>query len=150
MPDTATARHALPNLFLGQAQKEVTHNEALARIDALLHPVVEAELATAPPGLTLADDGHCWLIAAAATGPWAGKDKQIARWTGGSWRYLMPVEGMIIWDVAERKRRFYIDGSWVAPGAVDSPAGGAVIDVEARAALAALLQHLRDICVIDS
>lgn len=148
MPETATARHALPNLFVGQSQKEITHNEALARIDALLHPVIEAELATPPTPSVAADDGKCWLIASSATGLWSGKERQIARWSAGSWRFLRPVEGTALCDKNSGKRRFYIDGLWTAPAAIADPAGGAVIDVEARAALVAILQHLRAVRAI--
>jgi Protein of unknown function (DUF2793) len=143
MSETETARHALPNLFVGQSQKEVTHNEALARIDALLHPVIEAELAAPPAPLGLGDDGRCWLVANAAIGAWAGKSGQIARWSGGSWRYLSPCEGMMLWDENIGKRRFYISGVWTVSTAITDPAGGSVIDIEARAALVAILQHLR-------
>ena len=131
MPDDVTARHALPNLYVGQAQKEVTHNEALARIDALLHPVLVAKLAEPPIGLTTANDGECWLINSAATGQWAGKSGQIARWSGGSWRFLMPVSGMTVWLASDAKRLFYIAGSWIAPDSIDGPVGGTIIDVEA-------------------
>lgn len=143
MPETVTARHALPNLFVGQSQKEITHNEALARIDALLHPLIEAELATPPTLSVTSDDGKCWLIASGAMGLWSGKERQIARWSAGSWRFLQPVEGMALWDKNSVKRRFYIDGLWTTPAAIADPAGGTVIDVEARAALVAILQHLR-------
>lgn len=150
MPQTATARHALPNLFVGQAQKEITHNEALARIDALLHPTVQATLAAPPSSLGDESDGLCWLIAVASTGAWSGKSDQIARWSGGSWRFIGPVEGMSIVHVAEQVRYFYKDGVWVAGSAIANPAAGAVIDAEARTAVNAILGYLRAIGSISA
>jgi Protein of unknown function (DUF2793) len=150
MPDDATARHLLPNLYVGQSQKELTHNEALARIDALLHPVVEAKLAAPPTGLTDTSDGLCWLIDSAATGQWAERSGQVARWSGGSWRYIAPVAGMTIWLHSAHKRVFYIAGSWVEPVEINNPAGGAIIDSEARSAVIAILAHLRQISNIPS
>lgn len=144
----STARHALPNLFVGQSQKEMTHNEALARIDALLHPVIEDRLSAPPTGLDVGDDGICWLIEPVATGIWAGKERQIARWSGGSWRYLLPAGGMSLWNASDELRHFYIDGDWVAEPAIADPAGGSVIDIEARAAIDAILSHLRRISSI--
>jgi Protein of unknown function (DUF2793) len=145
MPHSATARHALPNLFVGQAQKEITHNEALARIDALLHPVIQATLAAPPTLLGDESDGFCWLIASAATGAWAGKSKQIARWSGGSWRYLMPVNAMTIWHVADQVMYFYNNDDWISGGAIDDPVLGNSIDMEARSTINAILAHLRAI-----
>lgn len=150
MPDDVTARHSLPNLYVGQSQKELTHNEALARIDALLHPVVEAKATAAPAGLTDASDGLCWLIGSPAIGQWTGRSGQIARWSGGSWRYIAPVAGMTLWLESDEKRLFYIAGVWLAPDAINSPVGGAVIDSEARAAVTAILDHLRQISSIPS
>jgi hypothetical protein len=148
MPDDVTRRHSLPNLYVGQAQKELTHNEALARIDALLHPVAEAKLAAPPVGLTDASDGLCWLIDSSATGAWLGLTGQLARWSGGSWRYIVPVAGMTIWLASIDKRLFYIAGAWVEANAIDNPIGGTIIDAEARAATIAILEHLRQISYI--
>lgn len=148
MPDDVTARHSLPNLYVGQSQKELTHNEALARIDALLHPVVEAKLMAPPIGLSDSSDGLCWLIGSAATGIWAGRSGQVARWSGGSWRYIKPVPGMTLWSASGNKRLFYIAGAWVEPSAINNPSGGTVIDTEARAAVVAILNHLRQISSI--
>ena len=49
MPDTSP-NLALPYLLPAQAQKHVTHNEALQRLDAVTQLVVEAFGATTPPG----------------------------------------------------------------------------------------------------
>jgi hypothetical protein len=143
MPQDATARHALPYLFVGQSQKELTHNEALARMDGLLHPVVEGRQTAPPTALSVSDDGKCWLVKAPATGFWVGKENQIAQWTGGSWRYHGPVTGMTVWHGSENVRLFYIGGNWQATPAIVDPVGGVTVDAEARTTLAAILEHLR-------
>ena len=149
MSEEATARHALPNLFVGQAQKEVTHNEALARIDALLHPVVQGWVTT-PPAPNTTDDGKCWLIKGPAIGVWAGKENHIARWSGGSWRYLNPSNGMALWLASDQVRLFYITTAWIKADAIAAPSGGSVIDVEARIAVGLILGHLRQISNISA
>jgi hypothetical protein len=80
MPDpisfTSTSpRHELPFLFAGQSQKELTVNEAHARIDALLHPAIEG-IADDPPGSP--DEGECWLVDAVPTGDWADHEGELA------------------------------------------------------------------------
>ncbi len=139
--ENVTPRHAMPQLAVAQAAKEITHNEALAVIDALLHPAIEAVVST-PPSLTPADAGKCWLVGAAATAAFAGKTDQIAYWTGGSWRFLAAVEGMRLWHKPSASQACFIGGQWVILQPVDIPASGSVVDVEARATLTALLARL--------
>lgn len=139
---TETARHKLPLLAVSQAQKEITHNEALMRIDALLHAVAQSELASAPAA-TDADIGKCWLVGASPTGAWTGKSQQLAVWIGGDWRFCPPVEGMRLRLLSSNTCRVYSGGVWIAAPAITDPANGAVVDVEARQAIAALLVHLR-------
>ncbi|MBJ7501800.1 MAG: DUF2793 domain-containing protein [Sphingopyxis sp.] len=74
-----TPRLALPLLAVSQAQKEVTHNEALTLLDALLHAAVEAGPLAAPPASPVT--GQCWLVDAVPTGAWAGNSHAIAIWT---------------------------------------------------------------------
>jgi hypothetical protein len=147
MPETA--RHKLPLLAVSQAQKEITHNEALFRIDALLHAVAQAEMAS-PPVLTDADVGKCWLVAGAPSGEWSGKSGQLAVWVGGSWRFCQPSEGMRLRMLAAGTDRVYSQSVWVAAPTIAYPQNGAVIDVEARQAIAGLLAHLRLIGVVTS
>lgn len=143
MVENISARHQLPLLATGQAQKEVTHNEALIRIDALLHPVVEAELATPPTITAGTQEGKCWLIANAASGEWLGHGGKIAYWTGGSWRLLTSVDGMFLRNKMLGIDLFRTPSGWIAPTAIANPAGGGVIDAEARTALNTLLTQLR-------
>ena len=136
--DSASARFALPFLFAGQAQKEGHVNESLARIDALLHPAIEDELAAPPasPG-----EGLCWLVGPSATGSWAGHSAALASFTGGNWLFVAPRDGMRVLNRASgQEMRFF--GSWQRASRPAAPSGGTVIDSEARTALTALIAAL--------
>lgn len=144
MPDPITfastsPRLALPYLVAGQAQKEVFVNESLTRLDALLHPVISGS-ASIPPTDPVA--GECWIVEGAATGAWTGKAACLATWDGAEWCFASPVSGMKAWDEATATYRTYNAGWQIAPS-VAGPAGGSTVDSEARAALAVLLDALR-------
>jgi Protein of unknown function (DUF2793) len=142
MPVLQTARFNLPLLVVSQAQKEVTHNEALVRIDALLHAMVESVLSI-PPTLNESDIGKCWLIDSGAIGDWAGKSGQLAIWTGNDWRFIDPIDGMRLRLKDEKSDAVFDGHNWVFAPIINTPSGGNVIDVEARQALSSLLEHLR-------
>ena len=80
-----------------QAQKHVTVNEALARLDAVAQLRVvssERRRRRRPP----AADGASYLVPAGATGDWAGPGGEIAVWSNGGWVYLAPKAGWRAWD----------------------------------------------------
>lgn len=54
-----TARLRLPYILPSQAQKHVTHNEALQRLDAIVQLVVKAVVAAPPEN---ASEGECFLL----------------------------------------------------------------------------------------
>jgi hypothetical protein len=135
-----TARFSLPLLATAQAQKEVTHNEALALIDALIHPTVEAGPLATPPATPI--PGQCWLVAAGATGAWAGRGNALAIWSDGGWRFAAPRPGMRVLRSPDGVWLRFQGGMWIGPDSVTNPAGGVTIDSEARAAIAALILHL--------
>lgn len=143
---SASPRFALPLLFSGQSQKEVTVNEAVLAADILLHPAIE-NVVTSPPTSPAA--GQCWLIASGATGVFAGQTNRIAAWTEGGWRFANPREGMRAFDVAAGADRLYTGGNWQLSPVPANPSGGSVIDSEARAAIAALAAALRDAGVLS-
>ena len=144
--DATSARHAFPYLVAGQAQKEFFVNEALARIDALLHPVVEGELG-APPASPAS--GQCWIVASGAAGEWADHDSEIAAWDGTQWTYCAPVAGMLAFDIGAGERIAF-DGAWQRAVRPPQPTGGPVVDTEARAALAALIDTLATLSIIPA
>ncbi|SCW69579.1 Protein of unknown function [Sphingobium faniae] len=155
-----TPHWGLPLLFAGQAQKELFHNEALVRIDMLLHGRVEsADLAEAPAAPSI---GECWIVGAEASGAWAGQESAVAGWTEGGWRFIPAKAGLTLW-VADRGHAMHHDGAeWRASayrpdglyvddvrviggrmGAVGNPSGGAVVDAQGRAAIDSILDILR-------
>lgn len=156
----ATARLSLPFILPGQAQKELYHNEALARIDVALHAAIEGPPLATPPADPVAGQG--WIVAAGATGAWSGKDESLACWTEGGWRFVAPPAGMCVWNKAAGHRLHWTGSAWSRgelavtslmigglkvvgerQAAVPSPSGGTVIDEEARSAIAAITAALK-------
>ena len=109
MPDTSP-NLALPYLLPAQAQKHVTHNEALQRLDAVTQLVVEAFGATTPPGSP--GVGLVWALGGGATGDWAGKSGKLALRVAGGWIFLDPLEGWRAWGRAETQLRVWRGAAW--------------------------------------
>lgn len=132
-------RNALPYLFAAQAQKEVTVNEALARIDALLRPAVEGANA-APPASPV--EGECWIVGTAAEGAWEGHDGELASYCAGSWLFTTPDAGTAVYHKAAGIVLRWNNG-WQSLALPAAPSGGATVDQEARACLTTLIDSLR-------
>jgi Protein of unknown function (DUF2793) len=165
MTDT-TERLKLPLLATGQAQKESTHNEALALADMLVQPVVQA---VAPPSVPPTPSlGQSWIVGVGAVGAWAGHDSALACWTGGGWRFANAFDGMTVWNLATNSHARRSAATWQSgivngsqfrvgdvqvltarQSAIASPAGGATIDAESRIAVTAILTALRTHGLID-
>ncbi len=159
MSDGQTARLGMPMLQPGQAQKELYHNEALALIDIALHATVTAIGLDTPPASPT--PGTNWIVGTAPTGAWEGAALQLAGWTAGGWRFVMPTEGMTVWSLADGLEGRFIGGSWIVGEAratrlkiggvqvvgpqqpdIAPPSGGATIDAEARTVLTSILGAL--------
>lgn len=102
----------MPNIAAAQAQKHVTHNEALRVLDVIVQLSVLDRDLTAPPGSPV--DGDRYIVGASATGAWAGKDGQIAAWQDNAWAFHIPLEGWICW-VGDEDIVLGWDGSAWAP-----------------------------------
>jgi len=120
---TDTPRLALPVIEAAQAQKHVTHNEALVLLDALVQLAVESRALTAPPGSPA--EGACYIPAAGASGDWSGWDGEIALYSGSGRQAIVPVPGLKAWVRAERLTVTYEDGVW-RDGVALTASGGRV------------------------
>ena len=86
-----TAQLGLPLLLPAQAQKHVTVNEALSRLDGLVQLVLgSVTLATPPLG---ASEGQAWGVPVGAVNEWAGQSGRIAIATNGGWDFVQPRAG---------------------------------------------------------
>ena len=160
MADDLTARWGLPLLVPGQAQKEMTHNEALAALDVIAQPAVVAAGIDTPPETP--EEGACWIVGAAPELAWAGHAGEIAGWTAGGWRFVSPQCGTTVWLCDRNVAARFGDVGWISgeiagdslvlggqtmlavpAAAIATPTGGGTIDSEARASIGAIIELLR-------
>ncbi|MCR8550874.1 DUF2793 domain-containing protein [Salipiger sp. P9] len=140
-----SANLSLPYLAGAQAQKHVTHNEALEILDAVVQLAVASRSLAAPP----ADPppGARYLLPAAASGAWSGQADRLALWDGLVWRFFEPRPGWRAYVLDEPAETVWQDGAWQdLPGPTATPMLGinSAADAGNRLAVAApatLLSH---------
>ena len=105
-----TPNLALPFIMPSQAQKHVTHNEAIERLDMIVQLALESATATTAPTTPL--EGQAWALSASPTGAWAGQGGAIASWRGGGWYFVTPQEGWMAWCKDNADLKVYSAGVW--------------------------------------
>ena len=100
----------MPYLLPNQAQKHVTHNEAIRRLDALVQLAVSGRELSAPPEAP--EEGDCWLVPASATGDWAGQADAVAAWQDGAWAFIASQTGWRVWVVNEAALLVWTGTGW--------------------------------------
>lgn len=102
-----TQKLGLPVMGASQAQKHVTHNEALTILDSLVQLGLVSRSLEAPP--TDPEDGSCYLVAGEGAGVWEGRGSTIAHWQSPTWTYFQPRAGWISW-IADEELLLVFDG----------------------------------------
>ena len=116
---TDTTRLGLPCIDAAQAQKHVTHNEALALLDAIVHLALAGLAVTAPPASAVS--GQCFLIGAAPTGAFAGHAGQIAALDDSGWRFLTPRAGWRAHVLGDGRLATFDGAQWIYSLAYTGP-----------------------------
>lgn len=108
----------LPFISAAQAQKHVTHNEALKALDAII-PLSELDrdLSTPP---TSPNEGDRYIVVTGASDDWGGQDKKVAAFQDGSWEFYTPNTGWLAWVADEASLVGWDGSSWV----ISSGSGG--------------------------
>lgn len=112
-----TPRHTFTDIEVSQSQKEVTHNESLQQMDAIIDGVfTDRDLSAAPALTSPADDGKTYIVKPTGTGAWAGQDNQIAYFRASGWTFYTPVKGQRFWVEDENIFIFYTGAVWLQEG----------------------------------
>ena len=111
MPDLS-ANLSLPLLLPAQAQKHVTHNEALQSLDALVQLAVLTRTLTTPPATPAEGDRH--IVPTGPTG-WGGPAGSVAVYAQGAWTLHTPRPGWQAHVLAENRSVIWAGGVWGDP-----------------------------------
>ena len=109
-----TTRIKLPYIIQSQSQKEVTHNASLEIIDTLLHPMaIDIGINTPPESAKNQDsktqDGNRYIVGSTPRGAWENYPNSLAYSENGSWKFIEPFEGLMVW-VRDKKQHYIYDG----------------------------------------
>lgn len=120
---TDTPELALPLLAPAQAQKHVTVNEALVRLDGLAQLRLQSTSETTPPA---ALDGLAYAVPSGALNEWNGQEGSVAIASGGGWVFVPARRG---WRalVLDAGALAIFDGSDWRVGAQTLTSGGATV-----------------------
>jgi hypothetical protein len=124
-----TQKLSLPLLSPSQAQKHVTVNEALVRLDAAVQLTAAARDLTVPPAA--AADGTAYIVPPGAVNAWAGQGGRVAVRLNGGWIFLVPQAGWRAFVTAEH-RVVVFDGTGWAQDAVAVASGGSALALAVR------------------
>ena len=126
MPDTTTIQ-SLPLIQPSQAQKHVTHNEALKILDLIVQMTVASRSVAVPPATPT--NGDAYIIAAGASGVWAGHVGQATTFTGIVWEFYPPKTGWTAYVVDEATAVAFDGTDWTS--AAENPGLFAQVGVSA-------------------
>ncbi|MFA5582425.1 MAG: DUF2793 domain-containing protein [Paracoccaceae bacterium] len=120
-----TNRLGLPLVQPAQAQKHITVNEALARLDGLVQLVLQSVTTPTPPAV--AADGDCYGVPMGGANEWAGQAGQIAIRSNGGWVFAPAHPGFRSF-VADQSAYARHDGAdWIIGATAHSAHGAALI-----------------------
>lgn len=112
MSENATQNHELPLLMPAQAQKHVTVNDALMRLDGMVDLVLQSTRRITPPETVV--DGMCWAVPSGAVNAWQGRSGQVAIGANGGWVFVTPRQGARAFVLEDGVSAIHSGQRWIA------------------------------------
>ena len=113
---------SLPYIMPAQAQKHVTHNEAIRQLDLLVQLAVTSRDLGTPPDMP--EDGSRFIVGPGAGGAWAGQTNAIALYTRtDGWLFTPPQPGWRAWIVEEGALAVWAGTEWETGATYQNLAG---------------------------
>ncbi len=118
-----TSQIDLPLIQPAQAQKHVTVNQALERLDAAAQLRVATSALADPPAV--AAEGESYIVSVGASGEWQDRGGQIAVRNHGGWMFLVPRPGWRAWDEEASRSQLFDGADWIPDAAAIGASGSA-------------------------
>ncbi|MHA1127758.1 MAG: DUF2793 domain-containing protein [Alphaproteobacteria bacterium] len=118
-----TYQFGLPLVQAAQAQKHVTVNEALARLDAVAQMRVKADDWEIPSASSVEGEAH--VVGPIASNEWAGQSGKVAIFSNGGWVFLAPKVGWRAWNEILGAEIVFDGVEWVRYAGVVAAGGAA-------------------------
>ena len=126
-----TARFSLPFIMPAQAQKHLTHNDALRVLDLFLHLCIQDDTLITPPETVHENDAY--IIPDGAIDEWSGRINQIAVFWDGTWQFFVPAAGWVAWIKTTQKVAVFDGNAWTisttSGGTAVGPSGKSAYDI---------------------
>ncbi|WP_233494799.1 DUF2793 domain-containing protein [Ruegeria sp. A3M17] len=103
----------LPFLQPSQAQKHITHNEALRRLDLIVQLSVASINASTPPAVPA--QGELYALGSTPIGDWSDHAGELAAWLDNDWHFITPKSGWRAWDQETNRLTIWDGSEWVEP-----------------------------------
>ncbi len=120
-----TYQFGLPLVQAAQAQKHVTVNEALTRLDAVAQMRVRADDWEIPSAISFEGEAH--VVGPIASNEWAGQSGKVAIFSNGGWVFLPPKVGWRAWNEVLGAEIVFDGDDWVRYAEVFAAGGAATL-----------------------
>jgi hypothetical protein len=110
MPADRSPILSMPFIQPAQAQKHVTHNEAIRLLDVAVQLAVTNRTRATPPASPAVGDRY--IVASTASGLWDGQQGRIAFYAEDGWEFVQPKTGWQAYILAEAQTAVYNGALW--------------------------------------